>query len=103
MQIQLSGHHVEITDGIREAVNSKFSKVQSHYPVLDALQIIVTIERNEQKVEASTLYAGANVSAHASDTDLYVAISETARKLEAALSHRKGATQQHRKEKLSMA
>ncbi len=103
MQIQLSGHHVEITEGMREAVNNKFSKVHSHYPVLDTIQVILTIERNVQKVEASTLYAGATVSTHASDTDLYVAIAETARKLEAALSRRKGATHTHRKERLSLA
>ncbi len=101
MQINLSGHHVEITDGIREAVSSKFSKIESHYPNLDSLNIIVTVERNEQRVEVTTQFMGATVTAHGSHNDLYAAIAETAKKLDAALSHRKGATKSHRKEKTS--
>lgn len=96
MQINLSGHHVEITDGIRTAVQSKFSKIQSHYPSLDSLSIILTVERNQQRVEAKTQFLGAPVAVQGTNSDLYVAIGEAAKKLEAALSHRKGATQSHR-------
>ncbi len=96
MQINLSGHHVDITDGIRTAVQNKFSKIQSHYPSLDSLSIILKVERNQQSVEAKTQFLGATVAVEGSDSDLYVAIGEAAKKLEAALSHRKGATSAHR-------
>jgi putative sigma-54 modulation protein len=99
MQINLSGHHVEITDGIREAVNNKFSKIQSHYPSVDTLSIIVTVERNEQSVEAKTQFMGAPVAVQGADADMYVAIADAAKKLNAALAHRKGATSAHRNEK----
>lgn len=91
MQINISGRHVEITDAIRQSVTNKFSKVQSHFPQLDALTIILTVEKHEQKVEAQTQYMGAPVSVHASDEDMYAAIAGSAKKLESALSHRKGA------------
>jgi putative sigma-54 modulation protein len=81
MQINLSGHHVDITDGIRTAVQSKFSKIQSHYPSLDSLSIILKVERNQQSVEAKTQFLGATVAVEGS---------------EAALSHRKGSTAAHR-------
>lgn len=96
MQINLSGHHVDITDGIRAAVQSKFSKVKTHHPSLDSLSVIVRVERNQQSVEATTQFLGATVSVEGTDTDLYVAIGEAAKKLGAALSHRKGATAAHR-------
>lgn len=96
MQINLSGHHVDITDGIRTAVQNKFSKIQSHYPSLDSLSIFLKVERNQQSVEATTQFLGATVAVEGSDNDLYVAIGEAAKKLEAALSHRKGATSSHR-------
>lgn len=96
MQINLSGHHVDITDGIRTAVQNKFSKIESHYPSLDSLSIILKVERNQQSVEAKTQFLGATVAVEGSDNDLYVAIAEAAKKLEAALSHRKGATSAHR-------
>lgn len=96
MQINLSGHHVEITDGIRTAVQNKFSKIQSHYPSLDTLSIILTVERNQQSVEAKTQFLGTLVAVQGTDNDLYIAIAEAAKKLEAALAHRKGATTAHR-------
>lgn len=99
MQINLSGHHVDITDGIREAVNSKFSKIQSHYPSLDSLSIILTVERNEQSVEAQTQFMGAAVAVQSSNLDMYTAIADAAKKMDAALSHRKGATTSHRHSK----
>ncbi len=99
MQINLSGHHVDITDGIREAINNKFSKIQSHYPALDALSIILTVERNEQSVEAKTQFLGAPVSVQSSNNDMYAAIADAAKKMDAALSHRKGANGSHRHEK----
>lgn len=102
MHINLSGHHVDITDGIREAVHAKFSKIQSHYPDVDSLSIILTVERNEQSVEAQTQFLGATVAVQSSNLDLYTAIAEGAKKLDAALSHRKGATTSHRHDKPSM-
>lgn len=90
MQINISGHHVEITDGIRAAIDSKFGKIRAHYPDLDEISIILRVERNEQRAEADTQYLGARVSAHSANADLYIAINETARKLQAALAHRKG-------------
>jgi putative sigma-54 modulation protein len=96
MQINLSGHHVEITDGIRTAVQGKFSKIESHYPAIDAVSIVLTVERNEQSVEAKTQFLGAPVAVQGSDDDLYVAIGDAARKLEAALAHRKGTHGSHR-------
>lgn len=99
MQINLSGRHVAITDSIREAVNTRFSKVHSHYPSLDSLSVILTVERNEQRVEANTQYVGAPVAVQGSNHDLYIAIAEAAKKLDAALAHRKGATATHRHER----
>ncbi|WP_019604260.1 ribosome hibernation-promoting factor, HPF/YfiA family [Teredinibacter turnerae] len=90
MQLNLSGHHVDITDGIREAVNNSFAKIENHFPQLDALGVILTVEKHEQKVEAQTQFLGATVAVHASDKDLYVAIGNTVKKLESALKHRKG-------------
>lgn len=91
MHINLSGHHVAITDGIREAVESKFAKVASHFPQIDSLTVTLTVERNAQSLEVTTQYLGATVAVQAADQDMYAAIASAAKKLEAALAHRKGA------------
>jgi putative sigma-54 modulation protein len=90
MKIIISGHHVEITEGINQSVENKFAKVAKHFPSLMTLDVIITVEPNQQKLEVSTTYEGATVSVHASDKELYAAIASAATKLEAALKHRKG-------------
>lgn len=96
MQINLSGHHVDITDGIREAVDTRFTKVSGHHPQLDEVAVTVTVEKNEQSVEAKGQYMGAPVVVQSSDKDMYSAIAAAAKKFESALSHRKGAVQSAR-------
>ncbi|WP_341939441.1 ribosome hibernation-promoting factor, HPF/YfiA family [Marinimicrobium sp. C2-29] len=99
MNIHMSGHHVDITDGIREAVDSKFAKVQSHYPDLGDLSMALTVERHVQAVEVTTQFKGAPVAVHAEAQDLYAAIADAAKKLDAALAKRKGSTKSHRHSK----
>ena len=90
MKIQLSGHHVEITEGLREAVNRKFNKVISHHPEIESIAVRLTVEPNEQRVEVDTRYFGSTISVHAKDDDLYVAINDAAKKFDSALSHKRG-------------
>ncbi|MGD8175674.1 ribosome hibernation-promoting factor, HPF/YfiA family [Marinimicrobium sp. ARAG 43.8] len=96
MNIQLSGHHVDITDGIRDAVSQRFAKIENHYPDISDLSMALTVERHAQSVEATTQYKGATVAVHAEEQDLYAAIAEAARKMDAALAKRKGAEASHR-------
>ena len=99
MRINISGHHVDITEGIENAVKSKFQKVGNHYPDLIELSVIVKVDNHVQSVEASTQYQGASLSVTASDKDMYTAIQASAKKLEAALSKRKGALRADRNSK----
>lgn len=102
MQIAISGHHLEITDGIRNVINTKISKVASHYPDLNSLDAILTVEKKNQQVEISTQYLGSRVSVHASNSDMYCAIASAAKKLDSALGHRKGSLKHIKHEKPSL-
>lgn len=99
MNIELSGHHVEITDAIRETVNNRFSKIDSHYPQLDSVKVTLTVERNVQSIEAVTQYLGSAVAINAESHDLYTAITDGVKKLDSALSHRKGTQSSRRPSK----
>ena len=99
MKIIISGHHVEVTEGINQAVENKFAKVAKHFPSLTTLEVIITVEPNQQKLEVSTSYEGATVSVNAADKELYPAIASAASKLEAALAHRKGVLLAKQKQK----
>ena len=90
MKINLSGHHVDVTDSIKEHINEKFSKISTHFPTLISLDVILSHEHSKHSVELVTTYEGGRISASAHDGVMYPAIATAAKKLSAALEHRKG-------------
>lgn len=90
MKINLSGHHVEVSDSIREHIEEKFSKIANHFPTLIALDVIISKEHHKYQVELITNYEGGRISVTGSDDVMFPAIASAAKKLDAALKHRKG-------------
>ena len=90
MKINLSGHHVDVTDAVKEHVEEKFVKIATHFPTLIALDVIVSKEHGKHHVELKTTYEGGRISASATEDVMYPAIAAAAKKLDAALKHRKG-------------
>lgn len=90
MKINLSGHHVEVTDSIKEHLDEKFVKIATHFPTLISLDVIIAKEHGKHQVELTTNYEGARVSVTGTDDIMYPAIAVAAKKLDAALKHRKG-------------
>jgi putative sigma-54 modulation protein len=105
MQINLSGHHVEITEAIKSHIKAKLNKIAGHYPSLISMTVILGHERNSHTAEINTSYEGVQISATGSEENLYAAIASTCKKIDAALSHRKGALKanQHNKPVLAEA
>jgi len=90
MKINLSGHHVDVNDSIKEHIEEKFSKIASHFPTLIALDVILSKEHHKYQVELITNYEGGRISAKGSNEVMYPAIASAAKKIDAALKHRKG-------------
>jgi putative sigma-54 modulation protein len=95
MQINITGHHVEITDGIREAVKQKFAKLDKHFPDIQTIDIIVTVEKNNQTAEANTHFLGKDFTAKADSDDLYKSIAEMSSKLSTLLQRQKEQIKAH--------
>ncbi|NKF49946.1 ribosome-associated translation inhibitor RaiA [Shewanella sp. WXL01] len=90
MKINLSGHHVDVTDSVKQHVDEKFAKIASHFPTLISLDVTITKEHGEFEVEVRTNYEGASVAAKGTDPVMWPAIAAANKKLDAALKHRKG-------------
>lgn len=90
MKINISGHHVEVTAAITDVINSKYEKIANHFPSLMSLDAILTVDKNVHKIEINTNYENQKVAVSATDDDMYVAIGNSVKKMEAALQHRKG-------------
>ncbi|ARD45386.1 ribosome-associated translation inhibitor RaiA [Colwellia sp. PAMC 21821] len=90
MKINLSGHHVDVTESIKEHIHEKFSKIATHFPTLISLDIILSYEHHKHNIEIRTTYEGGRMSVSAHDSVMYPAIATGVKKLDAALKHRKG-------------
>ena len=93
MQLNVSGHHVEVTDPLREYVESKFERLQRHYDQITTTHVILSVEKMVHKAEATIHIAGADLFAAAEDEDMYAAIDSLTDKLDRQLIKHK---QKHR-------
>ena len=59
MQINVTGHHVEVTAPLRDYVHSKMEKVVRHCDHLTDARCILTVEKLRHKAEATLYVAGA--------------------------------------------
>ena len=82
MQINLTGHHVEITDSLRNYVDTKFSKLERHFDHISNVHVILNVEKLNQKAEATMHLSGAEVFASSENTDMYAAIDSMVDKLD---------------------
>lgn len=90
MKINVSGHHCDISESVKEDIHLKFSKIENHFPTLIAVDVIVTKEHGEFSAEVATKYEGTSVAVKGKGAVMYPAISQAVKKLDAALKHRKG-------------
>jgi putative sigma-54 modulation protein len=74
MQINLTGHHVDITDPLKSYVDTKFDRLARHFDNVIKVHVILSVEKLRQKAEATIHINGANVFADAVHEDMYAAI-----------------------------
>ena len=82
MQLNVSGHHVEVTDPLRDYVESKFERLQRHFDHITNTQVTLIVEKMVQKAEATVHIAGADIFAASESEDMYAAIDALADKLD---------------------
>jgi len=82
MQINLTGHHVEITDSLRNYVDIKFEKLERHFDHINNVHVILNVEKINQKAEATLHLNGGEVFATSEHSDMYAAIDGLIDKLD---------------------
>ncbi len=97
MQINLSGHHVEITEPLREYVTSKLSKLERHFDHVTNAHVVLTVEKQVQKAEASVHVSGGVLFADATGQDMYAAIDAMTDKLDRQIRRHKEKLTDHRR------
>lgn len=95
MQINLTGHHVEITSSLKEYVNTKVNKLERHFDRINNIRVVLTVEKSIQTAEATLLLTGSEIFASADNEDMYTAIDSLIDKLDKQLLKYKDKHNQH--------
>lgn len=95
MQLKLSGHHVEVTPALRSVVEKKLERIVRHFDSVIDVHVTLTVEKLEQKAEATLHVSGADLHAVAVDGNMYAAIDLLVDKLDRAVKKHKEKVQDH--------
>ena len=86
MQIQISGHQIEITQALREHVQNRLNKLDKYFDNVTSLAVVLSVEKLVHRAEAS-------------DGDMYASIDTLLDKLVAQLrKYKEKLTAHHREE-----
>ena len=89
MQLNVTGHHVDITPALQSYVKSKFEKLERHFDNVTNVHVVLTVEKLRHKAEATVHISGADVFADAIEADMYAAIDALADKLDRQIKKHK--------------
>ncbi|WP_370978486.1 ribosome hibernation-promoting factor, HPF/YfiA family [Agaribacterium sp. ZY112] len=89
MRVEVSGHHIQATEALREAIGRKLERINKHFPNVGRVNAKLKVDKNQHQIELDTLYLGKHLSVKASGKNMYAAIASASPKLHEALSRQK--------------
>ncbi len=96
MQLNVSGHHIEVTDALRGYVESKIEKIERHFDLVSDINCVLTVEKLRHKAEARVNVNGGTIYADNTEEDMYAAIDGLVDKLERRVRKHKEKLVDHR-------
>ena len=82
MKMEISGHQIDVTPALREYVNTKLERLQRHFDHVLDIHVILSIDKLDQKAEATMNLSGRTLHANGVSEDMYAAIDQLADKLD---------------------
>ena len=95
MQINITGHHVEVTPALRAYVTEKMQKLARHFDQVNSVHVILNIEKLQQQAEATVNAGGRTLFATVSAMDMYASIDGLVDKLDRQVRHYKDRITDH--------
>ena len=97
MQITVTGHHVDITDSMRDYVTSKLERLERHFDHVTNVNVVLGVEKLRQTAEATINMSGAQIHAQAEQQEnMYAAIDALADKLDRQILKHKEKLKNHK-------
>ncbi|CAM3983550.1 MULTISPECIES: ribosome hibernation promoting factor [Vibrio] len=95
MQINITGHHVELTESLQEYVDTKFQKLERFFEHINNVQVILKLEKVNHIAEATLHVSQGDIHATAEEENMYAAIDALVDKLVRQLTKHKEKLSSH--------
>lgn len=89
MQIDITGHHVDVTPALRAYVTEKMQKLIRHSDQVISIRVILNVEKLQQLAEATVNVGGQTLFAKFTAPDMYASIDGLVDKLDRQVRRRK--------------
>ena len=74
MRFVISGKNLEVSQGLREAVESKLGKLERYFTPDTEVIVTLSLEKERQKIEVTIPVKGSIIRSEQTSTDMYVSI-----------------------------
>lgn len=95
MNLNITGRHVEVTPAIRDYLSSKLDRVIRHFDNVTSVNVILSVEKLDQKAEVTVHVRGKDIHVESTDADMYAAIDAMTDKLDRQVLKYKQKTNDH--------
>ncbi len=95
MNLNITGRHVEVTPAIRDYVSTKLDRVIRHFDNVTSVNVILSVEKLDQKAEVTVHVRGKDIHVESTDADMYAAIDAMTDKLDRQVLKYKQKTNDH--------
>ncbi len=96
MQLNITGHQMDVTPALRNFTLEKFSKLDRHFDKITSANVVFDVEKPRQIAEATVLIAKGELHAKAESEDMYTTINGLVDKLDRQLLKHKQKMRSHR-------
>jgi len=98
MNLAVTGHHIEVTESLKDYVREKMDKLERHFDELSDIHVILSVEKLRQQAEATLNLDGTRIHAEAENQDMYAAIDGLTDKLDRqVIKHKEKLKDHHRR------
>jgi putative sigma-54 modulation protein len=99
MQLNVTGHHVDVTPALRDYVATKLQRLERQFDHVSDVHCILTVEKLAHKAEATIHLSGSTIHADSTENDMYAAIDGLIDKLNRQVrKHKEKMTDHHARE-----
>jgi len=96
MEINFTGHHIEVTPALRAFTEEKLDKLERHFDRIRTIHVTFNVQKLRQIADATVHIARGEVHASSESENMYTSIDELVHKLDRQLIKHKEKIADHR-------